>query len=72
MKRLVMSIALACALSSTALAGIIPTTDYAPPPQPPPPESMQATPGDISTYEFGSPETTSSMLSVLMTILSAL
>jgi hypothetical protein len=53
MKRFVMAVALACALSVTALAGIVPTSDYVPPP-PPPPEST-AVAGIIPTTDYAPP-----------------
>jgi hypothetical protein len=37
MKRSLMAVALVCALSSVAFAGIIHSTDYVPPPPPPAP-----------------------------------
>lgn len=37
MKRLAMSVALVCVLSSATLAGNVPSTDYVPPPPPPSP-----------------------------------
>lgn len=40
MKRLVMAIALACVISSTALAGIVHSTDGPSPADPPPPGDM--------------------------------
>lgn len=40
MKRLVMAIALACAISSTAFAGIVHSTDGPSPADPPPPGDM--------------------------------
>lgn len=40
MRRFVMAVALACVLSSTALAGLIPSTDVAPPPPPPEPSPL--------------------------------
>lgn len=46
MKRFTMAMALACALSVSALAGQIPC-DVIPPP--PPPEGIQASTGDIPT-----------------------
>jgi hypothetical protein len=36
MKRFAMSVALVCVLSSTVLAGNVPSTDYVPPPPPSP------------------------------------
>ncbi len=53
MKRFVLALTLVCALSGTALAGLIPTTDVAPP-QPPPPDETTIT-GDIPSTGFTLP-----------------
>lgn len=55
MKRFVMALTLACALSGTALAGNVPSTDYVPPPPPPPGAAQTASPGDIPSGDFTSP-----------------
>jgi hypothetical protein len=52
MKRFLIVVALTCALSSTAVAGNIPTGDIAPPP--PPPDETTIT-GDIPSVGFTSP-----------------
>jgi hypothetical protein len=71
MKRFVLAVALTCVLSGTALAGLIPSTDVAPPP--PPPENAQATSaGIIPTSDIASAETTSPLLGVVLTLLSVL
>jgi hypothetical protein len=69
MKRFVMAVALACALSVTALAGIVPTSDYVPPPPPPPPES-NAVAGIIPSSDYVPPPTESSVVTVMLAILS--
>jgi hypothetical protein len=72
MRRFVLAVALACALSGTALAGIIPTTDYVPPP-PPPPENMQTTSmGIIPTSDYAPPTEDGNLLSVLLMIMSVI
>lgn len=73
MKRFALALALACALSSTTLAGNIPTSDIASPP-PPPGETQTppgvTAPGDISTPGIASPGDIPGVpLSVLLTIL---
>jgi hypothetical protein len=53
MKRILMTVALICVLSATALAGDIPMGGFAPPPPPAPTETTSATsPGDIPTGGF--------------------
>ena len=68
MKRFVMAVALACALSATALAGDVPSTDVVSPP----PGNMQTTsPGDIPTSDYAS-TAASPLLSVLLSIIGVL
>jgi hypothetical protein len=65
MKRLVIAVALGCSLSGTALAGEIPSTDFAPPP----PQSA-ALAGIVPTSDSASPgEVPTSDLEVLLAIL---
>jgi len=72
MRRVVLAVALACVLSGTALAGIVPTSDYVPPP-PPPPENMQTTSaGIVPSSDYPLPTEESSLLSVLLTIMSVI
>ena len=53
MKRFVMAIALACTLSGTALAGIIPSTDVvAPAPDGIIPTSDSTSPGEVPTSDL--------------------
>lgn len=71
MKRLVMAIALACALSGTALAGDIHTTGA---PEPPPPQASSSV-GD--SHSTGAPEpspqaSSTVMATVLLIIVNAL
>ena len=73
MKRFVMAVALACALSVTAFAGIIPTSDYVPPPPPPPPPlESTASAGIIasSDYALPPPQAESPVVTVMLAILS--
>jgi hypothetical protein len=68
MKRFVMASVLACVLSGTALAGLIPSTGIVSPPPPPPDET--ATLGDIPSTGFTSPgEMPTCGLSILLTAL---
>jgi hypothetical protein len=53
MRRFVMAVALSAFLYGTALAGIIPTTDYVPPP-PPPPE-ITAVAGIVPSTDYAPP-----------------
>lgn len=70
MKRFAMTLALACALSGTALGGNVPSTDFVPPPPPPPGAAQTASPGEIPSTGFTSPgEMPTCGLSVLLTIL---
>lgn len=67
MRRFVLAIALACAVSSTAFAGIIHSTDVA---APPPPDATAQTdlPGEIPSTGFTSPgDMPTCGLSVLLT-----
>jgi hypothetical protein len=48
MKRFLLVVTLTCALSSTALAGNIPTGDIAPPPPPPPEAEGNIPTGDVT------------------------
>jgi hypothetical protein len=63
MKRFVMTVVLACALSASALAGEVPTGGFTPPPPPPPPGDgvttsttspgeIPSVPGDVPTSGF--------------------
>ena len=62
MKRFAMALVLACALSSIALAGDIPSTGITEPPPPPP--------GDISTPGVTAPgDIPSTGVTILLTIL---
>lgn len=71
MKRFLMAVALSCALSATALAGNVPSTDVAPPT--PTPENAQTTlPGNIPTSDYAPPPEESHLLTVLLTIIGVL
>ncbi|HYJ85354.1 MAG TPA: hypothetical protein VEW46_04810 [Pyrinomonadaceae bacterium] len=69
MKRLVISIALCCALSSPALAGLIPSVPVAPPP---PEDGAQITsstaPGNIPTvgYTDQLPDATLNLIQIMV------
>jgi hypothetical protein len=68
MKRFAMALVLACALSSTVLAGDVPSTGITSPPPPPPDEI--AMPGEIPSTGFTSPgDMPTCGLSILLTIL---
>ena len=69
MKRLLMTLALACVLSSSALAGDIPS-DGSPSPAPNPTPTITTEPGDIPTS--GKAELSSDALSALLSVLSFL
>ena len=65
MKRFAMAVVLACALSGTALAGLIPSTGIT---APPPDETTQ--PGHIPSTDSASPgEVPATGLSILLTAL---
>lgn len=72
MKRFVMTIALTCALSASALAGDVPTVGVTPPP-PPPPDGLQATItsalGDIPPVGF-TQGVSEAVLTLIQSILS--
>lgn len=69
MKRFLMALALSCALSTTALAGNIPTSGITPPP-PPPPENTQTTSSDsVSSTDYAAPRSEDSLLTMLLTII---
>jgi hypothetical protein len=72
MKRFVMTIALTCALSASALAGDVPTVGVTPPP-PPPPDGIQATstsaPGDVPSVGL-TQEVTQTALTLIQSILA--
>ena len=71
MKRLLMSVALACVFSSSAFAGDIPSVGSPAPPPPPSKATMETTePGDIPTS--GRSELSSEALSALLSVLSFL
>jgi hypothetical protein len=53
MKRFLVASVLACVLSSTALAGLIPSTGIAPPQ---PPENTQTSPGIVPSSDATSPD----------------
>jgi hypothetical protein len=70
MKRFVIVVALTCALSSTALAGNIPTGGIVSPP-PPPPAEETAQPGNIPSTDPTSPgEMPAVDLSIVLAILN--
>jgi hypothetical protein len=70
MKRFVLAITLACALSATSLAGEVPTTGITPPP--PPPEAPATLPGDVPSTDYeSSPIAESDLLAALLSILNA-
>ena len=69
MKRLAMAVALSCALSITALAADIPTTDSPTPPPGDIPTLPVSSPGDIPTTDSPSPgDIPSGGWSVVLTI----
>lgn len=63
MKRFAMAVALACILSSTTLAGIIPSTDV----KAPEPE----TPGNVPTSDVAEPPVIAEALTTLLRIFGA-
>jgi hypothetical protein len=67
MKRFVIAIALACVMSSPALAGLIPSVPVAPPP--PDETSTPAAPGEIPSVPFTQSE---AALDLLQLVLSAI
>jgi hypothetical protein len=70
MKRFLMALALSCALSTTALAGNIPTSGITPPP---PPEDTQTTSSDsVSSTDYAAPESEDSLLTMLLTIIGVI
>jgi hypothetical protein len=70
MKRFVLAVALACALSGTALAGAVPSTDVS---SPTPPENAQTTlSGDVPSTDYAPPPAENSLLAVLLTIIGAI
>jgi hypothetical protein len=70
MKRFLMALALSCALSTTALAGNIPTSGITPPP---PPEDTQTTSSDsVSFTDYAAPESEDSLLTMLLTIIGVI
>ena len=73
MKRLTLAMALACVLSSAALAGEVPSGGYAPPD---PDETTQTTPfaapGDVPSGGYTEQTSTDPTLTVVMTILGFL
>lgn len=72
MKRFLMTIALSCVLSASALAGDIPSGGIAPPPPPSNGVTTSATsPGEIPSGGFAQ-EVSDTALSALLTVLSLL
>ena len=69
MKRFLMALALSCALSTTALAGNIPTSGITPPP----PEDPQTMSSDsVSSTDYAAPGSEDSLLAILLTIISVI
>ena len=83
MRRLILAVVLACALSGIARGGEIPTTGVTPPP-PPPPASSELIPGEIhpagatapiageihSTGATTTPEPDSTLLTIILMMIS--
>jgi hypothetical protein len=68
MRRLALAFTLACVLSSVVRAGEMhPTGVIAPPP--PPPSAVMAT-GEIPTADETSPESSSTLLTIILTVIS--
>jgi hypothetical protein len=68
MKRFVIAIALACVMSSPALAGLIPSVPVAPPP--PDATSAPSAPGDVPTVGL-TEEISEAALDLVQLVLSA-
>lgn len=73
MKRFLMAMALAGALSGSVLAGDVPTSDYAPPaPDEPTQTTTAAARGDMPTWGYTQQGSTDLTLTMVQTILSFL
>src|SRR6267378_1602330 len=72
MKRIVVTVALACVLSSSALAGEVPSVGYAPPPPDPTHMTSVASLGDVPTGGYTQDAATDITLIVVQCIISVL